>query len=824
MNTVIKCVLLTFVLLGTMAVHAQNTVSLTGKVTDKDGLPIITASVGILGRPGGTVTDENGNYSLEVPVNESFTLVVRHLSHRTEKHELFFEKPGNQSFDFEMDHSSYELIEVKIEDEEVRKSTMTRLDPKVMSSMPNPSGQFEAILKTFAGVSSNNELSSQYSVRGGNFDENLVYVNDVLIYRPFLIRSGQQEGLSFINSDMVSSVLFSAGGFDARYGDKMSSVLDVKYRRPYEFGGSGYASLLGAGFQIEDSPGDHRFSYTAGFRYKTNQYILNSLDTEGQYKPAFTDFQTFLSYDMSESWEVGFLGNVAFNRYQFIPETRQTEFGTFQQALRLTVFFEGQEISNYETYFGALTNRFQLGENHQLKVILSSFQSFEDETFDIHGAYFIDELENDVGEDNFGDVAFNRGVGGYIDHARNYLEATVINARFIDRIKKGDHRIEFGASAQREIIDDDLSEWAVLDSAGHSLPKTVDNPGVYEDPSQTLVLSEVLRAQNRIESMRYDAYVQDAITWEISDSSYNSLTGGIRVGYWDFNDELIVSPRATFSHKPAWKRNYLFRLSTGYYYQPPFYREMRDFNGRVNEDIKSQESIHFVFGTDYNFLAWQRPFKFTGEAYFKLMDDIIPYVRDNVRIRYFGTNNAKAYATGLDFKINGEFVKGVESWFSLSLMKTEEDLKDDFYIDESGNVVEPGYIPRPTDQRLNFSLFFQDYLPKNPTIKMNLTLHLATGLPFGPPNTDKYLHTLRYPPYRRVDIGLGKLLVGEANKKSSGFRSHFKSMWLSLEVFNLFGISNTISYLWVKDITNASYAVPNFLTQRQVNLRLHVRF
>jgi len=713
--------------------------------------------------------------------------------------------------------------------------------------MAGPNNSIEAILKTFPGVNSNNELSSQYSVRGGNFDENLVYVNDIEVYRPFLIRSGQQEGLSFINSKMVSDIHFSAGGFEAKYGDKMASVLDVKYKEPEEFAGSVGMSLLGADAHIEGASKNHRFTYITGARFKSNQYVLRSLDTDGEFKPVFFDFQTYLTYDISEKWEIGVLGNMALNRYKFIPQTRQTEFGTINEALQLTVFFDGQEVDQFQTYFGAISNTFKPRENIELKFITSTFSSLEDEKFDIEGAYKINELERDLGSDNFGNVKFNRGVGTFFDHSRNTLDATVFNAEHKGKVVKEKHTTFWGVKYQRELIKDKLSEWSFIDSADFFTPRPADSIGYVDpnaQPDQLLELKEVLKTRISLTSNRYSAYLQRSWQWSRDTVAYTFTLGG-RGAYWDFNDEFIFSPRTSFSIKPNWKRNFLFRLAGGVYYQPPFYREMRDFDGVLNENIKSQLSYQVVLSSDYNFKAWERPFKFTSEIYYKHMKNIIPYQVDNVRVRYFATNNADAYATGLDLKVNGEFVKGVESWFSMSFMKTEENLKDDFYFKNfnsdgveiiSGYTendvvvetkrIEPGYIPRPTDQRFAFSLFFQDYIPKLPDFKMNISLHYATGLPFGPPQSrERHLATFRIPPYRRVDIGFSYVIKKEEKKfKGKNPLNTFKNIWLSVEVFNLLQVNNVISYLWVEDVTGRNFAVPNYLTSRQLNLKLHVDF
>ncbi|GAB4250189.1 MAG: carboxypeptidase-like regulatory domain-containing protein [Vicingaceae bacterium] len=843
-----KFLYLIVLLLFSVALNAQFAY-VKGTLKDASGNAIEGANVVLVGFSGGTTTDKNGKFSIKIPANTDVVLAITHINFNTVKQPLNLKE--NETFNFSpeltkkvIDLSKFNVVAT----ENTRPTTMTKIQPRLVKSMPTPSDHFEAILKTLPGVASNNELSSQYSVRGGNFDENLVYVNDIEIYRPFLIRSGQQEGLSFINSDLIESIAFSAGGFEARYGDKMSSVLDIQYKEPLDFEASATLSLQGASFHIEGPGLERRLTHITGVRYKSNQYVLKSLDTQGQYKPNFLDAQTYITYDISEKWQMGFLGNVARNVYNFIPENRKTEFGTINEALQLTIFFDGQEKDRFETYFGAITNTFKPKHNVELKFITSAFKSLEDEAFDIEGAYRIDELERDLGSSDFGEVSFNRGVGLFINHARNQLDATVLNFEQKGKITHEKHTTYFGLKYQHEFIKDRLSEWDYVDSAGFSFPHPADSVG-YTNPSlqpvQLLELQQVHKTNIAISSNRFNTYLQRNWRWMNEDSVFYTFSLGVRGAYWDFNKEFLFSPRASFSFQPNWKHDYLFRLSGGIYYQPPFYKELRGFDGIINNNLKSQRSYHAVLGSDHNFKAWNRPFKFVTELYYKYIENVIPYKVENVRIRYFAKNNARAYATGIDFKVNGEFVKGIESWFSLSLMQTQEDILDDYYYDYynadgekiipgytlntvavDSQRVEPGYIPRPTDQRVNVGLFFQDHLPNNENFKMHLALFYGTALPFGPPNNfDRYKDTLRMPPYRRVDIGFSVLLKSEDKKvKPASPFKHFKSIWLSAEVFNLLQINNTISYLWVMDVTGRQYAVPNYLTNRQINVKLHFRF
>ncbi|HIA12045.1 MAG TPA: TonB-dependent receptor [Flavobacteriales bacterium] len=828
-------------------VNAQESAYVAGVVSNKSGNPKESVNIGVLGLPVGTSSAQDGSYKLAVPSDTDIVIVFSFIGFGSEKVQVNLAPGETYNFNQTLKVSSTQLQNVTVEDKQIRNSTLQRIDPKTIRIIPTATGGVEAIIKTLPGVSSNNELTSQYSVRGGNYDENLVYVNDILIYRPFLVRSGEQEGLSFINSDMVSSILFSAGGFDAKYGDKMSSVLDIRYRKPTELGGTVSMSLLGGAAHVEGVTKNYRLSYQLGLRHKTNQYLLNSLNTKGEYKPSFTDFQGLFTFSVNEDVEISFLGNYARNRYTFIPENRETKFGTLNEALQLKIYFDGQEVDAYETFQGALSTTIFPKPELKIKIIAAGFRTFESETYDIQGQYFLDELEKDIGKEDFGEAKLNRGIGTYLNHARNYLDATVYSLEQKGYFTKGIRYLQWGVKYQREQINDKLSEWTMIDSAGYSIPKSGDSVG-YVNPSlqpvRLLEIQDVLKAKTSLNSNRLSGYLQNNWLWATKDSLEFSLTTGMRASYWDLNEQILFSPRLSFSVQPNWKSDFVFRAAFGFYQQAPFYRELRDLNGEVHTDVKAQESIHVIVGSDYNFRAWNRPFKLVTELYYKHMENLIPYEIDNVRIRYYAENNARGYATGIDLKVNGEFVKGIESWVSLSVMQTQEDIIDDYYYDyynqEGEKIIvgytadqtvtdsirfEPGYIPRPTDQRVNFSLFFQDYLPKRPDIQMHLNLVYGSGLPFGPPSFQRYKDTLRIPAYRRVDIGFSARLLKEGKKVGpKNPLKHFKTIWLSLEVFNLLGINNTISYLWVSDVTNRQYAVPNFLTQRLLNLKLIVKF
>jgi hypothetical protein len=813
------------------AVSAQNTAVVFGKITDTDGAPVESVTISILGSPQAPVySSEKGLFEYTVPANTDIVLVFSSINYNQFQEKMNL-KTGERK---ELNHAmvfknNIGVVEITGDG---RYQEITRIDPVNITHIPTASEDFNAILFTLPGVSSRNELSSSYSVRGGNFDENLVYVNGIEIYRPFLTRSGQQEGLSFINPDMVSSVIFSAGGFEAKYGDKMSSVLDVQYRQPRKFAGTATGSLLGSNLHLEGSSPNYRFTWTVGARYKTNKYLLSKTDTKAEYKPLFSDVQAYTTYDLNPNWQLDFLGNYASNRYQVVPQSRETDFGTFNEALRFKVYFDGQELDRFATMLGALSANYRSDdEKATLKFIGSTFKSKESEAFDIQGQYFIDELQTDFGKSNFGDVIGNKGVGTYLNHARTNLDATVYSAEH-----KGTYSFNhnlmtlWGVKYSHEEISDKLSEWKYVDSAGFSMPIT--NP-------QEIILQDVIKQKINIASDRVSGYLQTNLSKEFKDTSFLSATIGVRASYWTLNKQPLVGPRATFGYKPHWKKDFLFKFSTGYYYQPPFYRELRDNEGNINYNLKAQTSIHFVLSSDYNFTSWRRPFKFIAEAYYKYLDNLIPYDIDNVRIRYYAKNMAKGYARGIDLKVNGEFIKGLESWASLSFSSTKEDLKGDFYykyVNDTNKVtnvvtkvdstrIEPGYIPRPTDQLVTFAIFFQDQIPNHPDFKVHLNLLYGSGIPFGPPGSPKYLQVHRMSPYRRVDVGFSYQPLKENREIKPKSPTRFlKSVWISLEVFNLLGVNNTVSYLWVEDVSNRQWAIPNYLTSRQLNLRLIAKF
>jgi hypothetical protein len=775
------------------------------------------------------MSDQRGVFSLQVPSNITFTLVFTYVGRPPKKVEIRALDPGekfrlNVQLEFGVSLKTF----VVSEERDREKVSMYTIDPKKVSTLANVSGSFEQILKTLPGVSSNNELSSQYNVRGGNYDENLIYVNDIEIYRPFLPRSGQQEGLSFIHTELVQNVKFSAGGFEARYGDKMSSVLDIKYKDPKKFGASATASLLGLQTHVEGASKDLRFTYLIGARYWSNAYVLGTFDVQGDYQPTFYDVQTLLNFHLKDNLSLSVLGSYARNKYYFVPQNRETTFGTVNRAYSLNIFFEGSDLLEYQTGMGAATLDYQPGNKTRLKLIASTFYSNENEIFTVEGAYRLSDIETDLGSDNFAQARSLRGVGYFITNARNAVVSQVSNIGHRGYHTLGNHNLQWGAFVQTEKIQDKLHEWYYDDSSGFSRPP-IDTNGNFE-------LNSYLSTRLNLESYRMNGYLQNSQTLS---KSYNAtLTYGLRFNYWSYNQQIVVSPRVQFGFEPNRKynrqvreakdgrklrRDWLLKAAYGWYYQPPFYRELRDFNGVLNPNIKAQRAIHYVAGGDMNFTAWNRPFKFIGEVYYKKLDNLIPYEIDNVRIRYFANNNSSGYATGVDFRVNGEFVKGAESWASLSILKTQEKITG--ALDAQGNPITPSYVPRPTDQRVNFAIYFQDYLRKNPKLRMNLNLVYGSGLPFGVPDQNRYNDIYRMPSYRRVDLGINRVLIAEDNKERDNFwKKNIQSAWVGLEVFNLLGVNNTISYIWIEDVSANRYAVPNYLTNRRVNIKFMARF
>lgn len=820
------------------------TATVFGTVRDEKGFGLAYANVSAEGTAYRTEAKENGSYELTIPAGREVVLLFAYPSAAVERRTVLLAEGARERLDHRM--RVVELAPQVVTDTRLKDAGVEKIDPRVSRIMPTVNQDVSGLLMGRIGVSMRNELSSGYSVRGGNFDENLVYVNDIEVYRPFLVRAGQQEGLSFPNPDMIERIRFSAGGFEARYGDKLSSVLDITYKRPREFGGSVSASFMGGSFHLESPMLKRRLRQITGFRYRTLNAVLKGLDTQGDYTPVYTDLQSYWTYDVSEKVEVGLLGVYSRNKYDVIPTDRETELGNFNQALRFTVFFEGQEKTAYETFFGALNVNIKSSRDLLLKFTGSAFRTYETERFDILGQYRLSELDRDLGSDNFGQPIKILGIGTYLDHARNNLEATVLTATHrgtwrdltTDRRR---HEWQWGLEARSERINDKLSEWYMVDSADYSIP--------YSSDPDKLELQQSVKSRLDLNSVRSSGYVQRSWEWDTKPDRSWAVVAGVRAQNWSYNGQTVVSPRARIAYQPGWKtitatgdtvnKDMSFWFATGLYYQAPFYRELRDFQGQLNPELRAQQSIHFIFGADKQFKLWDRPFKWSAEAYYKILNDLIPYELDNVRIRYYAKNNAQGYATGIDAKLNGEFIEGIESWGSVSVMSTREDLTDDFYylrFNAAGDTIvpgqtfdteavdstriEPGSIPRPGDQRVSFAFFFQDEMPRYPTLKVHVSLVFGTGLPYGAPNASRYEDILRGPLYRRVDIGFSKQLLGAKGQTKRGFLGHIDRAWVSLEVFNLINLNNTIDYSWVQDVGGRYYGIPEYLTPRRINLKL----
>ena len=764
----------------------------------------VVEGVSIEHKRNGTITDAKGYYSITIPSGKKSSLVFTHLSYENQVINFPSSLNNEHRFDITLKKEITQISEVELIDEVLRNQNVTTLDKKNINVITGPTGGVEGLISTLAGVSTKNEMSSQYSVRGGNFDENLVYVNGFEIYRPFLVRGGEQEGLSFVNSDMVENITFSSGGFDAKYGDKLSSVLDIQYKDPKEWRSHLTLSFLGVNATVEGVSKSKRWSHITSYRQKTNQFLLNSLDTESNYLPRFRDFQSLNIFHFNSSIKLSLLAHYSSNTYQSNPQTRQSDFGTVDKPLRLNIYFDGQEKDAYESGMGAARFDYQIHDSLKMSLSASIFQTLEEEYYDVEAQYFLGSLDNSLSSDNFGEVVGNRGVGGYLRHARNDLFAQVYNAQYRGKFYKKKSNLEWGVKYQHELIDDRLKEWQLIDSSGFSTPQGLDT---------LLELFEFVQAENELNSSRYSAFVQQVGYFHAYNARF-TYSLGLRSLYWTLNDEFFLSPRASLSYLPNWKRDVLFRASIGSYNQSPFYRELRNKKGVLFPDLNAQKSTHFVLSSDYNFQSWDRPFKFVGELYYKRLTDIIPYEIENLRIRYLPELSASGYTVGVDLRVNGEFVPGVESWASMSLLSSREDIENDGH----------GYIPRPTDQRFGFSMFFQDYLPNRPSYKMNLKLHYSSGLPTGALNSERHEQLFRIPSYKRVDIGFSKIIKQDGIGSKSNYLKHFDSLILSLEIFNLLGIRNTISYLWVTDVVQNQYAVPNYLTSRLLNVKIQAKF
>ena len=766
--------------------------TLKGKVTDDEGNALELATVSCLEQAAVTMTNLKGEFQLQLNTRDSVVIKFSMVGYAPRTRTLRNPR-GTQTLQIQM-HPNEELNEVVVTERRRQTDQMEQLDLTNLKAVPSASGNaIEELIQQQAGVSTHNELSSQYNVRGGSFDENSVYINNVEVYRPLLIRSGQQEGLSVINPDMVEKVSFSSGGFSAKYGDKMSSALDINYKRPKAFEASAMASLLGASGYVGMS--NKKFSMSHGVRYKTNRYLLGSLETTGEYKPNFLDYQTYITYQPNNRWTLSFLGNISENHYNFKPKDRETSFGTMKDVKSFKVYFDGQEKDIFRTLFGTASIARHFGDSTQVKLLWSAFHTKEQEAYDIQGQYWLDDTQS----------AENLGVGTYMEHARNYLTANVQSLKLMAEKKYRSHHLETGVTIKWEHVKEQSREWEMRDSSGYSIPHT----------SNRLDLIYTLASKNDISSQRVEAYAQDTYRWTGSEGeTFYTLCYGLRFAHWSFNHEAIVSPRLSLSVVPAWNHDVTLRLASGLYYQAPFYKEMRDTTtvgsmtvATLNPKIKSQRSLQFIAAFDYRFRLNNRPYRFTAEAYYKALSNLIPYNVQNVKVTYYGQNLCSGYAAGLDLKLYGEFVPGTDSWVSFSVMRTQQKMNG-------------LWVPLPTDQRYAMNLHFTDYFPGTERWKMTLRLAYADGLPFGAPHRGLEGQHFRAPAYKRADIGMSYL----AYKADGATRMQLKNVWIGLDCLNLFGISNVNSYYWVTDISNRQWAVPNYLTGRQINGKVIVEF
>ncbi|TXD52868.1 MULTISPECIES: TonB-dependent receptor [unclassified Polaribacter] len=809
-----------FLLLIPSFLIAQKTTIIKGTIKNnlKEGIEKVSIKYG----KTGTVTDADGNYQLRIPLDEEITIIFRHVSYQPFIKKITVKSRNVLRFSPVLILKTEKLKEVVVQDQRKQASGITNIDVQKVKNIIGPNAGVENVLMTLPGVNNNNELSTQYNVRGGNFDENLVYVNGIEVYRPFLVRSGQQEGLSFINTNMVQNIDFSAGGFQAKYGDKLSSVLDITYRKPTETAVTVDASLLGASATFEGLFLNNKLSAITGVRYRDNSLFVNSKQIDINFRPRFTDIQTYLSYQFSEKFELSFLGNFSLNNYNYQPISRRTRFGTVANPLELIVFYDGQEQNNYLTLFGALSGDYKVNEDFKITTTASRYNTQEEEYFDISAQYNLGEVDANIGSENFGDVEFSQGIGAQLNHARNDLDALISNVQVRGTLKKENIQWNFGVKYQKEDIIDRIREWEMIDSLGFAIrpPFHSSNNQPYEPFEGDITAYQNIRKDNNVAINRLSGFVQfnQRSFWNDHEVWYNL---GVRAHSWSVTgngvaskNKLIFSPRGQFAIKPDWKRDMLFRVSGGWYSQPPSYRELRDFDGNVNVDVKAQKSIHFVAGMDYSFIMWERPFKLTTEVYYKDLSDVNAYTVDNVRIRYRADNAAVAYSTGLDVRLNGEFVPGSESWVSFGYLKTEE------------NINNRGFIARPSDQRIKFGILFQDYVPNLPDLKAYLNLVYNSGVPGGAPSySDPYNFQQRLRDYRRADLGVSYVFA-DANKQfSAGWLSKFKELSAGLELFNMFDIQNAITNTWVRDVySKTQFGIPNFMTGRVLNFKVAMKF
>jgi hypothetical protein len=823
-----KCLFLSTLLLSSLFSFAQKrSAYVSGKILDENENPISKVSVTILGRTSSIFSNDSGEFRIKVTAEKAFALVFSYTGYKNEQRNFLLSDNEEEKIVIRLERGSQELETVVVTDQRQRREAgLVNINPKNAINIPTPTGGIESLIKIFVG--SNNELTSQYSVRGGNYDENLVYVNDFEIFRPYLVRSGQQEGLSFINPEMTRSVNFYNGGFQARYGDKMSSVLDIQYKKPKQFGGSAYVGLLEQGMHLEGSSKNNKFTYLVGARNRNNRNLLGSQETKGNYVPSSADLQGLFTYQFNNKWSAELFGNISRTKFTLIPEFSQQTSSVFTPVLSanlgLDIFFDGKEEDRYQTNMIGLAVIQQVKKNLRLKWMVSRFENDEKESVDITGAYLFGERDFDKSNSTFGLIVNPLGAGVFQNYSRNRLNISLLNVGHRGYLNQGKHYIQWGITAEQQKVQDQLNEWQYQDSAGYSLPHN----------SSQLSLFSVLKSKATLDITRFSGYIQDNIIFK--DSTGFSLQAGLRYNYNSLNNEFLLSPRAGFSWKASkWKQDVIFRGAVGIYDQPAFYREYRRYDGTINKALRAQKSWQISGGFDYNFNANERPFRLTTEGYYKNMRDVVPYDIDNVRIRYSGENNAKAYATGIEMRLFGEIVKDAESWVSLGFMRTRENIDGDFYynykLDSLNQPVDSslqqgGWFRRPSDRLITFGLFFQDYLSTNKNFKVYLNTIYGSNLPYNIPNSVKYRNALIIDPYIRIDIGFSALLLDSDKSKR---RSHnpfrdFQNIWVTAEVFNIIDRPNTISYLLIKDFSNTIFTVPNRLTPRLLNLKLIARF
>ena len=807
------------ILLPTL-MYAQTTTILRGVIKDTKKQSI--EGVNIQFNTFGTTSDKNGNYSIRIPLNQSITITYSHIAHYSFTKEITATSKNVMRFSPILTPKTEVLKEIVLKNNKKNAAGVTKIDVLKAKNIIGPNAGVENVLMTLPGVNNNNELSTQYNVRGGNFDENLVYVNGIEIYRPFLIRSGQQEGLSFVNSNLVKNINFSAGGFQAKYGDKLSSVLDITYRDAKERATTIDASILGGSITLEGQFLDKKLSAITGIRYRDNSLFVNSKQVETNFKPRFTDVQSFLSYKVTDAFTLNFLGNFSLNNYNYTPISRRTRFGTVNAPIELTVFYDGQEKNNYLTLFGALSANYEVNDAIDLTATASSYNTQEEEYFDIAAAYNLGEVDANVGSEDFGEVEFSEGIGSQLNHARNDLDALISNFQLKGTYKKESLEISAGLKYQHEDIKDRIREWEIIDSLGFSVrpPLTAGNNQPYVSFEGPILPYQNIRADNNVQINRVSGFIQlnEKRSWKDHEIWYSV---GVRAQNWKVTgngvpskNQVTISPRGQFAIKPDWSQDMLFRVSGGWYSQPPSYRELKDYNGQLNVDVKAQKSIHFVSGMDYSFQMWERPFKLTTEIYYKDLSNINAYSIDNVRIRYRADNKTTGFASGVDVRLNGEFIAGSESWVSLGYLKTMEN------IDNQGN------IARPSDQRLKFGILFQDYVPNLPDLKAYLNLVFNTGVPGGSPSySNPYNFQNRLRDYKRADLGVSYVFTSAKKQFTTGFLSNFKELTAGLELFNMFDIQNAITNTWVRDVySKTQFGVPNFMTGRVLNFKIGMQF